>query len=266
MNFHDTLNPEIWDNFELKTEVRDKLLEIANAFIEYAEIPLEGVKDIVLTGSSANYNYTPFSDLDLHIIVDYDTLHKDCPLVDGYLRSTKSKFNADHDITIYGIDVELYAEDMNHGGVSNGLFSVLNNEWVRKPEKIEPTDNDSAVNAKYMEFQVAIDKVTTKEEAEKIKDDMYIMRLTGLRDEGEFSTENLAFKKLRDTGYLDKINKIIQETTDRELSLNNKLDDILISGRSKDASRCYTALCKFRGATITPEEGKKFLDKANIKY
>ena len=27
-----------------------------------------------MTGSYANYNYTPYSDIDLHIIVDYDAL------------------------------------------------------------------------------------------------------------------------------------------------------------------------------------------------
>ena len=222
MQFHEELQPKVWDDFRLKPEVKDKLNKIAEAFIEYAEIPEEGIKDIVITGSTANYNYTPYSDLDLHLIIDYDSLHENCPLVENYLWSVKSQFNKEHDISIYGIPVELYAEDMNAGGVSNGIYSLQKDEWIKKPEKLSPTDNDAAVEARYNEFKEAVEKVVDKEDAEEIKNQMYIMRLTGLSEEGELSTENLTFKKLRDNGYLQKLNDIIHTEFDKELSLENK--------------------------------------------
>ena len=147
MQFKDELNPIIWDkdnDNQMRPEVNAKLREIADAFIEYIEIPEEALIDVVVTGSSASYNYNEHSDLDLHIIVDYDKIHDDCPLVEGYLGALKNTFNKEHDITIHGVPVELYAEKKDQGTVHNGLYS-LNTGWIDKPEKIKPTDNDAAV-------------------------------------------------------------------------------------------------------------------------
>ena len=240
MKFHEELNPKIWTkmtekriggktNYYLKPEVRDKLNQISDAFIEYLDIPEKAILDIRITGSSANYNYTPHSDLDLHIIVDYDKVHKDCPIVEGYLWSMKSAFNKDHDISIYGIPVELYAEDSRVEAISNGVYSLLNNKWLKIPEKIKPTSNDAAVEAKFNELAEAIDKCDDSEVAKELQDKIYQMRKTGLSQEGEFSTENLAFKKLRDIGALEKLKAMKKEKIDKELSLEsyNKSDDDL---------------------------------------
>lgn len=221
MKFHDELNPKIWNGFELKNEVADKLEEIAEAFIEFADIPTEAIQDVRITGSSANYNYTPHSDLDLHLIVDYEKLHEDCPLVENYLWSVKSQFNDNHDIYIYKIPVEVYAEDSNQPAKSNGVYSLLNDEWIKKPEKIPPTENDTAVMTKYEELKEAVDKIDDSEEAQKLLDKIYKMRKTGLADGGEFSTENLAFKKLRDSGSLDKLKQIKKAEIDKQLTLES---------------------------------------------
>lgn len=237
MKFHDELNPKIWTkmtekriggktNYYLKPEVRDKLNEISDAFIEYLDIPQEAILDIRITGSSANYNYTPHSDLDLHVIVDYDKVHEDCPIVEGYLWSMKSAFNKDHDISIYGIPVELYAEDSRVEAISNGVYSLLNNKWLKIPEKIKPTSNDAAVEAKFNELAEAIDKCDDSEVAKELQDKIYQMRKTGLSQEGEFSTENLAFKKLRDIGALDKLRELKKAKIDKELTLENYFDSM----------------------------------------
>ena len=73
MKFHDELNPKLWDGLELKPEVKEKLNEIAEAFKEYLDIPEDAILDIRITGSSASYNYTEYSDLDLHLIIDYES-------------------------------------------------------------------------------------------------------------------------------------------------------------------------------------------------
>ena len=222
MKFKDKLNPKIWTGFNLKPEVKDKLKEISDAFTEYLDIPSDAIKDVRITGSSANYNYTPHSDIDLHLIVDYDKVHEDCPVVEGYLWSMKSQFNDDHDINIYGIPVELYAEDSRAQAISNGVYSLLKDKWLKKPEKIKPTDNDNAVNAKYNELKEAIDRCDDSEEAQKLLDKIYQMRKSGLSEHGEFSTENLAFKKLRDSGKLEKLKKLKKQKIDKQLSLEGK--------------------------------------------
>ena len=221
MKFHQELNPKLWNNFELKEEVKDKLEEITEAFIEYLDIPAESILDVQITGSSANYNYTEHSDLDLHLIVDYEKVHQECPIVEGYLWSMKSAFNKEHDISIYGVPVEVYAEDSRQSAVSNGVYSLLNDEWIKKPEKIEPTTNDAAVLAKYNEIKDIVDKLNDSEEAEEILNKVYEMRKAGLAQAGEFSTENLAFKMLRNEGYIDMLKKIKKEKIDKQLTLES---------------------------------------------
>lgn len=225
MKFHDELNPKLWQEFELKEEVKDKLEEITEAFIEYLDIPAEAILDVRITGSSANYNYTPYSDLDLHLIVDYEKVHEDCPIVEGYLWSMKSAFNKEHDISVYGVPVEVYAEDSRQEAISNGVYSLLEDEWLKTPEKIAPTTNDSAVLAKYNELKETIDKMDDSEEAEEVLDKIYEMRKAGLANGGEFSTENLAFKMLRNEGLIERLKEIKKQKIDKQLTLEslNKL-------------------------------------------
>ena len=225
--FHDKLNPVLWDNYKLKSEVAKKLKEIATAFIEFLEVPKEAVKDIVLTGSCASYNYTPQSDIDLHLLVDFDKVHKDCPIVGNYLISKKSEFNNNHDIFIYGIPVEVYAEATDNENVHNGLYSLKNDKWIDEPQKLKPLDNDVAVNAKYKELSSAIKEVADKEEAQQLIDKIKRMRKSGLASEGEFSVENLVFKKLRNEGLIGKLMDIKKEGIDKELSLEEAYESLI---------------------------------------
>ena len=241
MKFHDTLNEQIWDlnTEDLIPEVKEKLKEIAEAFIEFLEIPTDAVLDKVITGSSASYNYNEFSDLDLHIIVDYDKVHEDCPLVNGYLNSLKKQFNDNHDITIHGVPVELYAEQKDQGTVHNGLYS-LQTGWIDKPQKIEPTDNDAAVEAKFNEIKELVDKCDDSEEATELLEKIYNMRKAGLAEAGEFCTENLAFKKLRNEGCMDKLRQIKKEQIDKQLSLESYTEE-----NESDEDK-YLRLCNLR--------------------
>jgi hypothetical protein len=47
----------------------------------------------------------------------------------------KTLFNTTHNITVKGYEVELYGEDINEIHHSTGVYSVLFDEWVHKPEK-----------------------------------------------------------------------------------------------------------------------------------
>ena len=231
VEIHDTLNPKLWDRYkekrtggkvryELKPEVNQKLDEISQAFIEFLEIPKDAVKDVRLLGSSANYNYTSYSDIDIHIVVDFDKVHKDCPVVQGYLLAQKSLFNKEHDITIYGIPVELYAESTKDKTASNGIYSLKDNKWISEPQKVKPDlENDTAIRAKYNELQTAIIDTNAKAEAQSILDKVYKMRKAGLEKGGEFSVENIVFKKLRDNNLLQKLKDQIRVSFDKELSL-----------------------------------------------
>lgn len=236
MKFHDELNQKLFNKEELKPEVKEKLKEIAEAFIDYLEVNKDAIKDVVITGSSVSYNYTKYSDIDLHLKVDYDLIHEDCPIVEGYLWACKSTFNKDHDITIYGIPVEVYAESIEEDTVHNGLYSLWQDKWIDKPNKIPPTDNDSAVLSKYNELKEAADRIQDSEVASELIDKIYQMRKAGLQEAGEFSTENLAFKKLRDEGIIERLREMKKQKIDKELSLESykeSVDSIVIDNYLK---------------------------------
>ena len=148
-------------------------------------------------------------------------VHEDCPLVEGYLWSYKSQFNANHDISIYDVPVELYAEDSKQEAISNGVYSLMEDRWLKEPKKIPPTDNDEDVQAKYQELKDAIDKCDDSEVANELLDKIYTMRKSGLAEVGEFSTENMAFKLLRNDGSIDKLKKLKKEKVDKQLSLES---------------------------------------------
>jgi hypothetical protein len=175
-------------------------------------------------GSSANYNYTKYSDIDLHLVVDFDKVHKSCPVVAGYLLAQKAVFNKDHDITIYGIPVELYAESTNDNTASNGIFSIQNNQWVQEPSEPQVHINDLAVRAKYEELEKAIEMTGSQDNAKELLNKIYVLRKAGLEKGGEFSVENIVFKKLRDHNLIQKLKVQIKHAFDKELSLDESLE------------------------------------------
>ena len=273
--FHTHLNPKLWDkNNRLHSEVSGKLKQIANAFIEFMGINEDAIKDVVITGSSASYNYTPHSDIDLHVLVDVEKVHKDCPIVNEFLLSKKSEFNNKHDIYIYGIPVEVYAEDYRNENVHNGLYSLKKNEWIDKPQKLKPVDNDIAVQVKYKELASAAKEVADKDEAEKLIDKIKKMRKAGLADGGEFSVENLVFKKLRNEGIIDKLMQTKKEGIDRELSLEEGLDVVyenlidsvilLLEGGISVGKWSTANANSIEGRKAKAEETKRAYDNLNI--
>ena len=246
MRFHEELNPKLWIGLELKTDVKEKLNEIAEAFKDYLDIPEDAILDIRITGSSASYNYTEYSDLDLHLIIDYEKVHEDCPLVEGYLWSYKSQFNANHDISIYGVPVELYAEDSRQEAISNGVYSLMEDRWLKEPKKIPPTDNDEDVQAKYQELKDAIEKCDDSEVANELLDKIYTMRKSGLAEVGEFSTENMAFKLLRNDGSIDKLKKLKKEKVDKQLSLECYNEEMYIDEKDVPPLHDYAIIFKYQ--------------------
>lgn len=233
IDYHDTLCPIAWDGDKLKPEVRKTLLEIAKLFIETLKVPGMGIEDIVLTGSMANFNWTKYSDFDLHIVTDYSDL--DNSLADELFRAKKDLWNKDHsDITIKGQTVEVYVEDTAAPPVSAGVFSLIHDKWLKTPTHKEPEFNDVAIESKVASIVHEIDNAIRSnthdiDDYQKISDKIRKMRRAGLDEAGEFSTENLAFKILRNMGYLAILRKAKNKLANRSLSIKE----------SKYAGRVY---------------------------
>lgn len=211
------LNPKFWHNGEFDPEVRTKLLQIANDF--YTDLKADApIEDIHLTGSIANYNWTEQSDLDVHVLLDFSKINEDVDLVKRALDGQRYVWNKRHPVVIDGHDVELYAQDINEPHVASGLYSLLKGEWVTEPKydppSIDPNDVWRKVEAYSTEIEDIEKDINGADEAEArdamarisaIKQKVMKARKEGLARNGEFSIENLVFKKLRNAGMLEKL-------------------------------------------------------------
>lgn len=222
ISYSNKLAPEAWSQLKLRPEVRYKLLQSAKMFINSLDIPGFAVLDVVLTGSMANYNYTKYSDFDVHVITRYSDLKCD-DLAEEFYRAKKSLWNDSHDIVVRGHDVELYVEDVATPPVAGGMYSLIDNEWLRIPRYDPPDINDRALNLKTQDLIKQIDHAILHaddaEDIQRLLDKLRKMRQSGLDKDGEFSIENLTYKILRNLGYLDRLYQARDDQIDQDLSL-----------------------------------------------
>jgi len=227
IQFHDELNPALWEGEKLKPEVREKLLEISNEFYEFLEVEGLVVSDIMFTGSNAAFNYnTKNSDIDLHLLVDMTQVCEE--LAENFFNTKKTLWNKIHNIQIEGLDVELYVEDFSNQVHAAGIYSVMNDDWIKRPVAEKPAINDTSLVAKTEQYVDLIETLLagepSKQEVKEVLIQIYELRKAGLDSPAsEWSVENLAFKSLRNLGYLDKIRNYILKAGDKELSLSEAI-------------------------------------------
>jgi len=231
IKFNDTLSPLIWENDEtIKPDVRAVLLKNAKRFIEFSDVENLKFNDVMLTGSMANYNYNDESDLDVHIILDFNQISDNKEFVGDFFKLKKQLW-ADHlPIQVKGHDVEMYFQDVNEPHHSSGTYSLVKNEWIRKPTKKIVNIDSADVQLKSADIMNAIDDLESNKNQndflkkhEQLKNKIKKYRQSGLNSGGEFSTENLVFKVLRNTGYLEKMVEFKNDYLTKELSLNEFL-------------------------------------------
>ena len=233
---HNVLNPKLFTKDEaLKDRVRDKMLEIVDEFLndlKEQEIDIK-VDDILLIGSNASYNYTKDSDIDLHVLANTKSVKYSKDVAEALYSAYRSIFNKQLDISIFGIPLELFVETENSPRVSNGVYSVKKNKWIKKPvhEDIPDYDKDKLNGlvdkweAKYKDLinDIEADKLEDEKRVVKFIEDVYDkLRKKGI-SKGEYAIENLAFKELRNKGYLDKLKDCRNDLISKRLSLEEHL-------------------------------------------
>ena len=225
VKFNDQLNPRLWGkDRNLKPDVREHLLQIADDFREFLGVSGYELKDITVSGSNAAYTYTPNSDIDLHLVVDLPQADAN-EVYRELFDAKKFQYNEQHNISIGGYPVELYVQDANKKHISQGIYSVLNNTWIDIPKRKDTGVDDISTRSKYEDLATRIDTAVKSNDydsmanlMEKIK----TMRQTGLDEHGEFGPENLAFKMLRNQGSIKKLVDARNAAKDRELSLKER--------------------------------------------
>ncbi len=225
----DDLNPKLWTDFEINEEVKEDLLKIASDFYSSTDLNAD-VKDIVLTGSLANYNWSEkYSDYDLHILINFKDVDDNVVLVKKFVDSAKNIWNKDHDIRIKGYEVEVYIQDISEPHKSTGIFSLLKDKWIVRPEKVDVEPDEDMIKEKAKSIMMAIDDIEDEvdedkyeafiEKIDKVWNKVKDYRKSGLDSEGgEFSTGNFVFKLLRRNGYISKIMTLKKESYDKQFN------------------------------------------------
>jgi hypothetical protein len=272
----DELNKHFWKNEKLDSRVRLKLLDIADDFTDFLNVDWVKPEDITMTGSLANYNWSKeFSDIDLHIIIDFKKVDKRTDFVKEYFMSKKELWNKKHQgITIYGFPVELYVQDKNEPHASNGVYSLEKNKWIIKPEpKKIPQKNLNKAEEEAEKWMDKIDSLMkryypdlTDSQKEKVISNLDNM-FTKIKDKrkhafssggDETNKDNLTFKILRRNGYLDKIWDKKTEIYDDLMSINeNAFGSKVVKNK-----KLYTLLKKegLEGIILCKDSGYFYID------
>jgi hypothetical protein len=220
VSFHDELNPLLFDNHRLKPDIRSALLRIAENFFDYLDTSID-IQDVTISGSNAAYSYTEYSDIDLHLVAKIPN-----PTIADLVTAKKTIYNTTHSITVKGISVEVYVQDVNEEHHSLGVYSVLKNEWIHKPNREQITVDSADVQKQYHHFVKSVKYALSSDDIDVVNDvwdTIKRIRKASLAKYGEFGVENLVFKLLRNKGLLGKLKDHIQDLESRELSIENRI-------------------------------------------
>jgi hypothetical protein len=216
---HSELNPSLWKDNQLTAEVKEKLLAVAKHFRKYVDIDFP-VIDVIITGGQTNKYYTKYSDLDLHIITDYDRINCDKELSELF-DTKRLLYKEQYNIKIKGIPVELYVEDSRQFTVG-GAYSIIKDKWLRPSTEPNQDIDHAAINKLAMKwYKIITNAIASKdlESLEQVLDRLKEFRKKGLRIQGEYGIANLTFKSLRNSGIVDQLRKTIIAQQNQKLSI-----------------------------------------------
>ena len=231
------LNSDVWDEEKyIKEDIGDRLYDLAKQFFAKLELDWIEIDDIIFTGSLANFTWSEYSDIDLHILIDYTKVDENLDLVKDYLRKSASLWNKNHDIRIKGFEVEMYVQDSNESHYSGGVYSIKNDKWLEVPSHLDPTIDYENIKKKAARLMDDIDEISdlflineyekALKEAIRVRNKIRKFRQSGLEKGGIFSVENLAFKALRRNGYLEKLSSLRILSYDKTMSINGESDEV----------------------------------------
>lgn len=228
VKFHKELNPQLWEDHKLDPEVRDQLLLIAEDFVEYLGLDNLKVEDVTISGSNAAYSYTPHSDLDLHILVDFNELPNN-EVYQELFTAKKTLYNDAHDISVHGVPVELYVQDTNNPVHSLGEYSIVHDRWIRIPKKRRANYDEAATKAKYEKLGDLIEIALKSKDPKRVADTIALVkryRKSGLDKHGEFGPENLAYKAVRKQGLVQALYDLKAQLHGEKLSIEEDTGSI----------------------------------------
>ena len=227
----DELHPKFWIVEDtLHPQISKRLVEITQDFLEGLDVEVE-LKDLRFTGSLASFNWSTYSDIDLHLVVDFSSLDEDIDFVRDYFGAKIFVWNNRHDIKIHDFEVEIYVENEGEPHEALGLYSVMNNEWIKKPIREDADIDWPEVEKKANSLMDQIDRISqllndkkyneVEESSHRLKEKIKRFRRSGLDRAGVYSPENVAFKVLRRNGYLSRLAALKTTAYDKLMSIKD---------------------------------------------
>lgn len=262
--YNSTLDPKVWDeNMVLKPEVRATLLKVAQDFYRNTELKAP-ILDILFLGSTTNYNWTPTSDIDLHLVIDITKENIDPKLARQFMDGLGAGWNNNHEISIAGHPVEVYLQDIREKNSTpaqarkgSTIYSILKNCWLKRPDRNRIDIDKEAIKQKYHKVKGMVDDFVSEKNVDKLKKLMKALknyRNAGLEQVGEFSTENLVFKALRHTGVITKLKDSINTLYDKSVTINEHgQKPFIVVGVTNDSLRVASKI-----DYVGRKEGEKF--------
>ena len=171
----------------------------------------------------ANYNWSKYSDFDLHLLLDFSDVDENVDFVHEYFTAKKKLWNEEHEnLMIYGFPVEVYVQDINENLISNGIYSLYKNKWIIEPSKdnLQSLGQDKeTIKSKAIETMKKIDALYNATfdinhgsdgenllaQIQKLITIIKGIRKQSLTKGGEMAAGNIFFKILRRTGYIEKL-------------------------------------------------------------
>ena len=244
MDIKDELDPLLWDANKLKDYIAEHLYIIAKNFFKGLDLEWKIVKDVILTGSLANYNWSKYSDVDLHILVDFRDIDENEKLVKDFFKNATINWNRTHDITVKGHPVELYIQDSRETHHSTGIYSLKYDNWIKVPSRYNPEIDYANIKKKSAKLMNEIDEIyelfaekdykEAHAAAEKMRERIRKFRQAGLETGGQYSIENLVFKLLRRNNYLQKLSSLKILSYDNMMTVNGEINSEIIKVNLKE--------------------------------
>jgi len=216
---HQELNPKLWKGKQLQPDIESALIKVAKDFKKFIDVPFD-VVDVRVTGGQVSYYYTEHSDLDLHLIADYSSVTCDREAAELF-DAKRLLYKAKYDVTVRGIPVELYVEDLDHPAVS-AAYSIMKRTWITSPKKDIDTFDVDEIERMSQIWSTVIGHSLESNDVKTAQKTMNLLRKfrhLGLKSGGEYSTANLVYKTLRNSDLIKNLQNYIDQEHDRNLSV-----------------------------------------------
>jgi hypothetical protein len=216
---HGELDPTVWD---AAGEENPRLKDVHLKWIKntvFSVLRANGLRNpekfcsLVFTGSLTTYQYSPESDCDISLFVDYELATvKRAYLIGLMVANTDGVLlpGTTHPMQCFVVPESISKDDLYQRGLRSG-YDLDTNSWIIPPEKDRVHDVEKEENGYYVTALLAADKMERLLRYEPDKAVMYWHQIHARRQrdqraaKGDFAESNIVYKMLNNRGLFPQI-------------------------------------------------------------